>query len=227
LVTWALATVIVAAVAASSVASGVGGTVKAASSVVGQSLAGASAAAAGNAAATGGAASSDAPASLEYGIDKLFRASGSGPSGSATSTGTGAPAAASISGAGSSISSAAGSASTGGSAGTPSGGAPERRMEVARIMMHSVSDGVSGADRTYLVGLVAARTGVSNAEAEQRVDDFIAAVKQAQDKVRADADAARKDAAEVSIYTALALLIGAFIASVAAALGGRLRDEHV
>jgi hypothetical protein len=100
-------------------------------------------------------------------------------------------------------------------------------MEVARIMMHSVSDGVSGADRTYLVGLVAARTGVSNAEAEQRVDDFIAAVKQAQDKVRADADAARKDAAEVSIYTALALLIGAFIASVAAALGGRLRDEHV
>ena len=33
-------------------------------------------------------------------------------------------------------------------------------------------------------------------------------------------------AAEASIYTALSLLIGAFIASVAAAIGGRLRDEH-
>jgi ribosomal protein L12E/L44/L45/RPP1/RPP2 len=39
-------------------------------------------------------------------------------------------------------------------------------------------------------------------------------------------DAARKAAAEASLYTALALLIGAFIASVSAALGGRLRDEH-
>ena len=43
----------------------------------------------------------------------------------------------------------------------------------------------------------------------------------------ADADAVRKAAAQASIYTALSLLIGAFIASVSAALGGRLRDEHV
>ena len=31
---------------------------------------------------------------------------------------------------------------------------------------------------------------------------------------------------ETAIYTALALLIGAFIACVSAAIGGRLRDEH-
>jgi hypothetical protein len=34
-------------------------------------------------------------------------------------------------------------------------------------------------------------------------------------------------AREAAIYTALSLLIGAFIASVSAAHGGRLRDEHV
>ena len=41
------------------------------------------------------------------------------------------------------------------------------------------------------------------------------------------ADEVRKDGAEVAIYTALSMLIGAFIASAAAALGGRLRDEHL
>jgi hypothetical protein len=48
----------------------------------------------------------------------------------------------------------------------------------------------------------------------------------AEAKLKVDADAARKAAAEAAIYTALSLLIGAFIGSVAAALGGRLRDEH-
>ena len=40
------------------------------------------------------------------------------------------------------------------------------------------------------------------------------------------ADAARKSASAASIFTALSMLIGAFIASVAAALGGRERDQH-
>ena len=44
---------------------------------------------------------------------------------------------------------------------------------------------------------------------------------------RADADAVRKAASEAAVYTALSMLVGAFIASVSAALGGRLRDEHV
>jgi hypothetical protein len=46
-------------------------------------------------------------------------------------------------------------------------------------------------------------------------------------KVKARADTARKVAAEAAIYTALSMLVGAFIASVSAALGGRLRDEHI
>jgi len=49
----------------------------------------------------------------------------------------------------------------------------------------------------------------------------------AKTKVMEAAEAARKVAAETAIYTALSMLIGAFIASVSAALGGRLRDEHI
>ena len=42
-----------------------------------------------------------------------------------------------------------------------------------------------------------------------------------------DLDLARKAAAESSIYLALSLLIGAFVAAVAAALGGHQRDLHI
>ena len=48
----------------------------------------------------------------------------------------------------------------------------------------------------------------------------------AQTKARAAADTTQKAAAEAFLYTALAMLIGAFVASVSAAIGGRLRDEH-
>jgi hypothetical protein len=77
-----------------------------------------------------------------------------------------------------------------------------------------------------LAELVAARTGVSSAEARTRVDEFVASALDAQTKAKAEADTARKTAAEAAIYTALSMLVGAFIASVSAALGGRLRDEH-
>lgn len=42
-----------------------------------------------------------------------------------------------------------------------------------------------------------------------------------------DLDLVRKAAAETAIYFALSLLIGAFISSVAAAIGGRQRDLHI
>jgi hypothetical protein len=45
-------------------------------------------------------------------------------------------------------------------------------------------------------------------------------------KVRQSADAARKAGAYLSIFLALSMLIGAFIACTAAALGGRQRDEY-
>ena len=102
------------------------------------------------------------------------------------------------------------------------------RIETGHLIANAVSTGsVPDADRAYLVDQVAARTGVSQADAQARVDAFIASVMQAQEKLKADADAARKAAAKTSIFLALSMLVGAFIASVAAALGGRLRDEHI
>jgi Flp pilus assembly protein TadB len=90
----------------------------------------------------------------------------------------------------------------------------------------AMTGAVGDDDRAYLANLVAARTGVSTDEAQKRVDKFIQSLKDASVKAKAVADEARKSAATAALYTALALLIGAFIASVSAAIGGRLRDEH-
>ena len=65
--------------------------------------------------------------------------------------------------------------------------------------------------------LVAARTGLSQADAEKRVDQVIAEAKAAADK-------ARRGAVHLSFWLTAALLFGAFAASLAAAEGGALRD---
>jgi hypothetical protein len=63
-------------------------------------------------------------------------------------------------------------------------------------------------------------------DAQKRVDTAIAQAKAAEAKARQAADTARKAASEASIYTALSMLVGAFIACIAAALGGQRRDLH-
>jgi len=99
------------------------------------------------------------------------------------------------------------------------------RGEAGRILAMGLRNGdVSAADRGYLANLVAARTGLSPADARTRVDNVIGQAKAAEQKVEDAADTARKNAARLSIVTALAMLIGAFIASVAGAVGGHERD---
>jgi hypothetical protein len=95
--------------------------------------------------------------------------------------------------------------------------------------VHAVSSAASvpDADRSYLAEMLATRTGLSPTDAQKRVDEFLAAATDAEYKIKADAEAARKAAAKAAIYTALSMLVGAFIASVSAAAGGRLRDEHL
>jgi hypothetical protein len=102
------------------------------------------------------------------------------------------------------------------------------RGEVTHVIAQAVATNgtVSDADQSYLASLVAAKTGVSPEEAKMRVNDFITTANAAKEKVKADADAARKAAAKTAIFIALAMVIGAFIASLSAALGGHLRDEH-
>lgn len=108
----------------------------------------------------------------------------------------------------------------------PSGNTQETRAEASRILLSGVSAGdVPAADKTYLAQLVAARTGLSQEEAQKRVDEVIAKAKEAEAKVRQAADTARKATLYLSLFTALSMLIGAFIASAAAAFGGHQRDE--
>jgi len=103
--------------------------------------------------------------------------------------------------------------------------AGEPRAEAARILAMGVANGdVSPADRSYLATLVAARTGIPQADAERRVDGAIAQSKATAAKAREAADQARKAASAFAIFTALSMVIGAFIACVAAAFGGRQRD---
>jgi hypothetical protein len=111
-----------------------------------------------------------------------------------------------------------------GSAATP---ASDPRPEAGLILAKDLSSaGMTPDDRTYLAQLVAARTGLSQPEAEKRVDDVFAQLKAAQAKALAAADAARKASAAAAIIMALALLIGAFVASAAGARGGRPRDIY-
>lgn len=101
------------------------------------------------------------------------------------------------------------------------------RLQSTRILLNGIRNGdVPASDKTYLAQLVSAGTGLSQANAEKRVDEVIAHEKVAEVKVRQAADAARKAGSYLSIFTALSMLVGAFVACAAAALGGQQRDEH-
>ncbi|MBO1013452.1 hypothetical protein IPU70_07830 [Achromobacter sp. SD115] len=103
------------------------------------------------------------------------------------------------------------------------------RDEVARIVAMSVARGsMTGEDRDYVVKVVAAQTGMELAAAQRRVDQAVQNVKQAADdarqKAKEAADQARKAAAAFALWGFASMLIGAFVASLAATWGGRRRD---
>ena len=104
---------------------------------------------------------------------------------------------------------------------------------VARIFVQSMgNDGqLSPEDRTYLAQLVAQRTNLSQADAERRVDEVFAKARQAVEQAKQTAKEAADTASTVAAWTALwmfvALLCGAFFASLAATFGGRRRDAVV
>jgi hypothetical protein len=96
------------------------------------------------------------------------------------------------------------------------------RGELSRLFIATVRDGrdgrdVTATDRSYMDQVVAARTGLSQAAADQRVSDAMV-------EARAATDAARKAAAHLALWLTAALLAGAFAASLAATEGGQLRD---
>lgn len=76
--------------------------------------------------------------------------------------------------------------------------------------------------------LVTQRTGLSQPEAEKRVTDTYARIQTKLGEIETSAKQAADKARKASDYSALwlfiALLIGAFFASLAAVYGGRQRD---
>jgi hypothetical protein len=173
-VTWALATVVLAALIAAAAASAVGTGVRAGATL--------------GSGATDGAANAVSHARVTgYDVDMLFRSAQADPGQSATDV----------------------------------------RTEATHILAKGLTTGdVSAADRAYIAQMIAARTGIAQPDAERRVDDVVAQLNTAETKARQAADAARKAAATASILAALSMLIGAFIACAAAALGGQERDLH-
>jgi hypothetical protein len=99
--------------------------------------------------------------------------------------------------------------------------ANEQRAEIARMLTTAnTSTSMSAEDRAYLAQLVAQRTGLSQPEAERRVNDAVVAARQAADK-------ARKAAVLTGFVTAAALIISFAAAWWAAMKGGNHRDNAV
>jgi hypothetical protein len=98
---------------------------------------------------------------------------------------------------------------------------PELRAQAARIITAGLGHtGLAQDDRAYLVHLVQARTGLSQPDAEQRVNQVIG---QANDAIAR----ARHAGVILAFMIACSLMLGMAVAWLAAALGGQHRDSAV
>lgn len=93
------------------------------------------------------------------------------------------------------------------------------KAEVVRLWSSSFADGsgLQPADRNYVAHLIAQQTGMTDADAQKRVDDVANQTKDALER-------ARQNAIKLSFWVTAALLFGAFTASLAAVEGGQHRD---
>ena len=116
-----------------------------------------------------------------------------------------------------------------GTAAPSQGTAGNTTAEVARVFANSLRTGaLPPEDAKYVAQLVAQRTGLSQADAEKRVNDTYAkaqaALNDAKTKAQAAADQARKASAYAALWLVVSLLVGAFVAALAGTYGGRRRD---
>ena len=102
------------------------------------------------------------------------------------------------------------------------------RREANLILAQAATGDLSPGDRAHLAQMVMNRTGVSQAEADQRVTETTNAAKLASDaavaKAKEVAEVARKTTAHTALWVFVSLLLGAFCAAWAATWGGRERD---
>ncbi|MGK3042361.1 hypothetical protein ACSLBJ_05830 [Klebsiella michiganensis] len=200
--TWAVALLVSAVLLTTTISSLIGGSAK----VVGSVAGGATATAVNNA---GEGSSMLSKSSMEYFTRSLFRASGSTPAGNSNASGNDVMAM--------------------NQPAPPQAESPAQLAEVTGIFANSIYSGaLPKDDLTYVAQLVSQNTGISQQEAEQRVqavyDKAQANLKEAKDKAQQAADAARKTTSYVTLWSFISLLIGAFVASLCATYGGRQRD---
>ncbi|EMB9089178.1 hypothetical protein J1F62_14990 [Klebsiella michiganensis] len=200
--TWAVALLVSAVLLTTTISSLIGGSAK----VIGSVAGGATATAVNNA---GEGSSVLSKSSMEYFTRSLFRASGSTPAGNSNASGNDVMAM--------------------NQPVPPKAESPAQLAEVTGIFANSIYSGaLPKDDLTYVAQLVSQNTGISQQEAEQRVqavyDKAQANLKEAKDKAQQAADAARKTTSYVTLWSFISLLIGAFVASLCATYGGRQRD---
>jgi len=200
--TWAVALLVSAVLLTTTISSLIGGSAK----IVGAVAGGPTATAVNNA---GEGSSMLSKSSMEYFTRSLFRASGSTPAGNSNASGNDAMAM--------------------NQPVPPKAESPAQLAEVTGIFANSIYSGaLPQDDLTYVAQLVSQNTGISQQEAEQRVqavyDKAQANLKEAKDKAQQAADAARKTTSYVTLWSFISLLIGAFVASLCATYGGRQRD---
>ena len=223
---WSLATLIMAALMGSVAGSAITGTVKAAGSMA----AGAATVVAGSAGVIGTAAansdSGDSSGPMGYWIDSLFRQDAAAPAAPA------APAPAADASADPTAAAAAPAAPAAATAATPARRSnANSTQEVTRIFAQALQDGkLSEADARHVAYLVSERTGIPAEQAQQRVQQAFQQaqqkIEQAKEKAKQAAETARSVAAKTSLWLFVALLIGAFVGSFSATLGGRQRDAY-
>jgi hypothetical protein len=200
---WALTIFVAGLMAASGAAGAVKTAIQASAAIAG----GASAGAASNPQLTSQISTSP----TDYAIDRILApapmASANAPAANPPAAGTPAPAAA------------------------PMQAAPSRGDMIApvnRIFAASIKSGqLDPKDRASLVAIVQQQTGLPQAEAEKRVDDSYAQLKDAEAKAREAAETARKVALITAFGVAATLLIGAAAACAGAAAGAHHRAERV
>ena len=165
------------------------------------SAAGTAVTAGGAAAAAGAAAGSTQPSMLDYYTDTLLRTNPQSQTSSATNAGSAPSSGASTSGANGQV----------------------QRQQVSRILPTALGpNGLSNDDRTYLAQIVAAQSGMSQDDAQKKVDDV---VNRAKAETAKAADTARKGAEYFAFWTFMSLLFGGVCAALGGMLGGDLRDE--
>lgn len=153
-----------------------------------------------------------------YFVDSLFRPNaGPAPAGETSSS----PDA----GATASSANTSGASSTEASAQT----VEAKRGEVGRVLSLGLTKGeLAPEDKSYLAQVIAQETGMSQADAERRVDEVVgkarAAREEAATAARNAAEQARKATQFAAIWSAIAMLAGGVAAAVAATWGGKARD---